>query len=185
MKKALLFATVAMLAACNSNTPASTTDTATPADSTVATVAEIQSPYPINYSSKFVMDHPKNAESVLKLWKDWDAGNLMASKDLFADSISLNLGDGSSMHGKRDSIIAGMQEYRNTIASAVSSVNAVMAVKSTDKDENWALIWGKEIDTDKKGKVDSFYLQETWRFNKEGKINLVYQFRAAAAPPKK
>jgi len=183
MKKVLLLATMAVLAACNSNTPAATNDTAKP--SADSAVAEIQSPYTIDYSSKFVMDHPKNAEAVLRLWKDWDAGTLMASKDLFADSISLNMGDGSSMHGKRDSLLAGMQEFRNTFASAVSTVNAVMAVKSTDKDENWALIWGKEIDTDKKGKVDSFYLQETWRFNKEGKINLIYQFRAPAAPPKK
>ena len=60
-----------------------------------------------------------------------------------------------------------------------------MAVKSTDKDENWALIWGKEIDTDKKGKIDSFYLQETWRFNKAGKANLFFQYKQAAAPPKK
>jgi len=185
MKKVLLFATVAMLAACNSNTPASTSDTVKPVDSTVTAIAEIQSPYAISYSSKFVMDHPKNAETVLKLWKDWDGGDLMVSKDLFADSISLHLGDGSSMQGNKDSILAGMQQFRNTIASAVSTVNAVMAVRSTDKDENWALIWGKEVDTDKKGKVDSFYLQETWRFNKEGKINLVYQFRANAAPPKR
>jgi len=183
MKKVLLFATMAVLAACNSNTPAATNDTAKPA--TDSAVAEIQSPYAVDYSSKFAMDNPKNAETVLKLWKDWDAGNLMASKDVFADSIMLNFSDGSSMHGHRDSVLAGVQQFRNTFASAVSTVNAVMAVKSRDKDENWALIWGKEVDTDKKGKVDSFYLQETWRFNKEGKADLVYQFKSAAAPPKK
>jgi len=185
MKKVLLFATVGLLAACNSNTPASTSDTIKPVDSTVTAMAEIQSPYAISYSSKFVMDHPKNAETVLKLWKDWDGGDLMVSKDLFADSISLHLGDGSSMQGNKDSILAGMQQFRNTIASAVSTVNAVMAVRSTDKDENWALIWGKEVDTDKKGKVDSFYLQETWRFNKAGKADLMFQYRQAGNPPKK
>jgi hypothetical protein len=60
-----------------------------------------------------------------------------------------------------------------------------MAVKSKDKDENWALIWGMEKDTNKKGKVDSFYLQETWRFNKVGQADLFYQFKSAAVPPKK
>jgi hypothetical protein len=74
---------------------------------------------------------------------------------------------------------------RNKLASSVSSVDAVMAVKSTDKGENWALIWGKEVDTDKKGKIDSSALQETWRLNKDGKADLVYQFRAAFIPPKK
>jgi hypothetical protein len=42
-----------------------------------------------------------------------------------------------------------------------------------------------EKDINKKGKVDSFYLQETWRFNKDGKADLLYQFKAAGAPPKK
>jgi len=89
------------------------------------------------------------------------------------------------MSGPRDSVMAGAQTFRNTIASSVSSVDAVMAVKSTDKNDHFALIWGKEIDTDKKGKVDSFYLQETWGFNKDGKANLLYQYRKSATPLKK
>ena len=60
-----------------------------------------------------------------------------------------------------------------------------MASKSVDKNEHWALIWGKEVDTDKKGKVDSSYLQETWRFNNDGKDDLMFQYRQAATPPKK
>jgi len=145
---------------------------------------DINSPYPVGYSSKFVMDDPKNAETVLSLWKDWDKGDLSASKDKFADSVQMYLGDGSMMSGPRDSLLAGVQGFRNTIASAVSSVDAVMAVKSTDKDKSFALIWGKEVDTDKKGKLDSFYLQETWGFNKDGKADLLYQYRKSAAPPK-
>ncbi|MDE3125689.1 MAG: hypothetical protein KGK14_09260, partial [Bacteroidota bacterium] len=58
-------------------------------------------------------------------------------------------------------------------------------IKSIDKNENWALIWGKEVDTYKNGKKDSTHIQETWRFNKDGKADLFYQFKAAAAPPKK
>ena len=187
MKKVLFVITVAFLAGC-SNQPAATTEASKPAsDTTSATAAapaEIKSPYDIIYSSKFVMDDPKNAETVLGLWKDWDKGDLLASKDKFADSVSLNMADGSSMHGKRDSILPAMQKFRGTLVSAKSEVNAVMAVKSTDKNENWALIWGKEFDTDKKGKVDSFYLQETWRFNKAGQADLVYQFRSSATPKK-
>jgi hypothetical protein len=62
-------------------------------------------------------------------------------------------------------------------------VDAIMAVKSTEKNENWALAWGMEKNTDKKGKIDSSYIQETWRFNKAGKADLMYQYRQAA--PKK
>jgi hypothetical protein len=33
------------------------------------------------------------------------------------------------------------------LTSAVTTVDAVMPIKSVDKNENWALIWGKEVDT--------------------------------------
>jgi hypothetical protein len=184
MKKVLVLASVAFFAACNSNEPAKVDSMKSGMDSS-STMQDINSPYAIRYSSKFAMGDPKNAESVLKLWKIWDSGDLSAAKDLFADSVELHLADGSIMKGPRDSIVAGGQAFRNSIGSSVSSVDAVTALKSTDKNENWALIWGKETDTDKKGKVDSFYLQETWRFNKDGKTDLLFQYRLAATPPKK
>lgn len=58
-----------------------------------------------------------------------------------------------------------------------------MAVKSSDRNEHWVLIWGTEIDTYKNGKVDSTDLQETWRFNEAGKANLVSQYKRPAAQP--
>jgi ketosteroid isomerase-like protein len=185
MKKIFIVASFATFAGCNSGNDTSKVDSMGTGKDSTATMRDINSPYAIGYSSKFVMDDPKNAESVLNLWKIWDSGDLSASKDLFADSVTLHLADGSMMHGLRDSIVAGAQRFRSSLAKSVSSVDAVMAVKSTDKNENWALIWGKEVDTDKKGKVDSFYSQETWGFNKDGKVNLLYQFRASGTPPKK
>jgi hypothetical protein len=185
MKKIFVFVSIAMIAACNSGEPEKTDSMGSTADSTAQTMQAINSPYQIGYSSSFVMDQPKNAETLLTLWKDWDNGDLSAHKDVFADSVELHFSDGSMMHSTRDSVVAAAQSFRNTMATAVSSVDAVMAVKSTDKNENWALIWGKEVDTDKKGKVDSFYLQETWRFNKDGKADRMYQFRQAGSPPKK
>jgi hypothetical protein len=182
MKGVLILASMAFFAACTSNESGKTSSTSSAADTTAA---NITSPYEIQYSSKFIMDDPKNAESLLKLWKVWDEGNLSAGKDLFADSMELHLSDGSVMKGPTDSVLASAQAFRNTFASSVSTVNAIMAVKSTDKNQNWALIWGKEVDTDKKGNKDSSYLQETWRFNKDGKTDLMYQFRQAGAPPKK
>jgi len=181
MKKIWVLASVAVLAACNSKEPAKDDSAKSGADSTGQV---INSPYPVTYSSSFVMGDPRNAETALALWKDWDGGNLSASRDKFADSIELYLSDGSVMRGSSDSIIASVQKFRTSLGTVVSRVDAVMAVKSADKDESWALVWGKEIDKDKKGKVDSFFLQETWRFNKAGKADLMYQFRAAGAAPK-
>lgn len=188
MKKIFAPVFLAFLAACGSNEPAKT-DTATTAveSNAMATVTApvINSPYPVSYSSQFVSGDPKNAEAVLTLWKDWENGDLSVHKSLFADSVSITFADGSTMSGTRDSITVAAQSFRNTLSSSVPTVDAIMAVKSTDKDENWALIWGKEINTDKKGKVDSVYLHEGWRFNKDGKINLMFQHKQAAAPPTK
>ena len=186
MKKFLVFSAVVILAACNSN-ESTKTDATTDSVKTMAaeTMPAIKSPYPISYSSNFEKDDPKNAETLLALWKAWDNGDLSAAKDMFADSVELHFSDGSSMHSTRDSVIASAQKFRSTFASVVSSVDAVMASKSVDKNEHWALIWGKEVDTDKKGKVDSSYLQETWRFNNDGKADLMFQYRQAATPPKK
>lgn len=184
MKRLFLLGALAFLGACNSNDSAKSSSGETGSDST-GVAATINSPYEIMYSSKFAEDAPKNAESLLTLWKDFDNGDLMAHKDLIADTFEMHLSDGTYFKGPRDSALAFVQGYRNTLASAVSSVNAITALKSTDKDENWALIWGKEVDVFKKGGKDSSYLQETWRFNKDGKANLFFQFRQAGSPPKK
>jgi hypothetical protein len=183
MEKNLLYVCLFILASCNSNQPAQP-EPAKPASDSMA-VQAINSPYDITYSSKFVMGNPKYAENVLTLWKDYDNGNLSAHKDLFADSVEALLGSGAHMHASRDSVIASIQKYRNSIATAVDRVAAVTALKSTDKNEDWVLIWGTETDTYKNGKIDSVDLQETWRINKDGKADLILQYARPSAPPKK
>jgi len=132
-----------------------------------------------------VMDDPKNAESLLAIWKAYDNGDLSVTKDLFGDSIEANMGNGAIMRTSRDSTLAMVQAFRNSLKNSVSQVDAIMAVKSIDRNEHWALIWGTETDTYKNGKIDSTYLQETWRFNKDGKADLMYQYRRPATPPMK
>jgi hypothetical protein len=199
MKKVFIIASMALVAACNSSgdkakTEAAAADTTASTAATTTTMPAINSPYAVLYSSKFEIGDPKYAETVLGLWKDWDNGNLAVSKDRFADTVEFHFSDGSMMKATRDSAIAMAQKIRDSYASSVSRVDAVMSAKSLmnnmsslpkDQNQNWALIWGMEKNTHKNGKVDSSYLQETWRLNSDGKVDLVYQFRAAAAPPKK
>ena len=186
MKMPLIVAAMALLAACNNSAIAPSADSTTVKmmDTSMA-VKPIQSPYPVLYSSNFVMDGPKNAESLLALWKAYDKGDLSAAKDLIADTLEAHLASGITIRASRDSIIASIQALRNTLTAAVDEVHAIMAVKSTDKNEHWALIWGMEKDTHKNGKVDSVDLQETWRFNQDGKADLFYQYSAKSAPPAK
>jgi len=153
-----------------------------PKDPSAMTIA---SPYAILYSANFVIGNPKNAEDLLAIWKVWDSGNLAAYKHLLADTVEMHFSDGSVIHARRDSLVELGYGSRNSFMSVVSTVAAIMSVKSIDKNENWALIWGKEVDTDKTGQVDSFFLQETWRFNKDGKADLAFQFKSVAGSPRK
>jgi hypothetical protein len=140
-------------------------------------------PYTATYSSKFEMGDNKNAEAVLAAWKSWDDGNLQTSRKLFADTMHFYLRDGSEMHGPTDSTLRGAQEFRNTFSAVKSTVHVYLPLKSTDKNENWVCIWGTEVFTDKQGKIDSVGLQEAWRFNKEGKIDLLNQYGRPLVPP--
>ena len=185
MKKLLALAALAIFAACNSKAPASKTDSVISSPDSGSMAKTIRSPYDITYSSKFVMDDPKNAESLLAIWKAYDNGDLSVTKNLFADTIEMYGGDGVTMRASRDSMLSLVQGYRNSFKAAVDQVAAIMAVKSTDKNEHWVVIWGTETDTYKNGKVDSTHLQETWRFNPDGKADLVFQYKRPATPPKK
>lgn len=182
MKKIFFMSLVILLAACNSKKTADNESTPTTVESPTQ-MKDINSPYPVNYSAKFVMDDPKNAESLLSIWKAWDDGDLFKVKELFADTVELHFSDGSMLRGARDSVLGMGQKERSGIESVSSSVDAVMAIKSTDKKEQWATIWGMERST-VKGKTDSSYVQETCRFDSAGRLNLMFQFSAAGTAPK-
>lgn len=181
MKKVLFPAVLIILAACNSSQPGPTETAKTTTDSVVQ---DIKSPFPIMYSSKFAQGDPKNAESILTIWKDYADGNMMAHKELVADSLRVYAADGFMLYEGRDSALTLIQAHRSSYKSVEDRVAAISSLRSTDKNEDWVLIWGKEITTQKNGKVDSVNLMETWRF-KNGKADLVYQYKMDITPPKK
>ena len=179
MKKIFIAVMAASILSCN--TPSEKTNSAGETKAVTSKTDPDMSGYTATYSSSFEMGDPKHSEAVLALYKAWDNGNLESSKAFFADSIHFYLSDGSVIEGLRDSTIATMQHYRDMFSAMKNTVHAVFPVKSIDKNENWVCIWATEVNT-KAGKTDSTSLQETWRFNKDGKIDLLYQY--GAKPPK-
>ena len=174
------------LIACNAGEDKAKVESmAATADSSKKETVAVTYPYNIDYSSSFEIGDAAQARMLLELWKDWDNNTLAMSGSKFADSVNLNFADGTNISGPKDSVIAISQRYRDMFSKVESSVSAVIPLKSTDKNENWVTVWGKEVYTDKKGKTDSSFLQETWRFNKEGKVDLLYQYRAKPQPPAK
>lgn len=133
-------------------------------------------PYKATYSSDFSMGNTANAKMVLELWKDWD-DNAFDRHDYMADTVVMFLSGGNVVHGK-DSAMAGAKAFRGSLKSAVSTISAVIPLKSNDRHENWVAVWGSETDTYADGKVETRDLQEIWRINKDGKIDFMKQFAA-------
>jgi len=182
MKKMLVFASVAFFAACNNSGDNAKVESmgAGPDSSAVQNVSYA---YPVVFS-KFKIGDANHAKMLLEIWKDWDNGNLQTHKDYFADSIAMFLADAPPMMGKRDTMLASAQTFRNTYKTVQSSVDAVVPLYSIDSSSNWVAVWGREVHTNQKGKTDSVYLQEVWRLNKDNKFDLMYQFNSVPpAPP--
>ncbi|MGZ5286475.1 MAG: nuclear transport factor 2 family protein [Flavisolibacter sp.] len=175
MRKILLMLGIVALASCN--------DEVKVESATDVKDEEVNYPYPILYSAKFEKGDPKLAQAVTQLWKHWDEGDLMKGRELFADSVVMRISNGMTMEGPRDSVLKWTQDYRSMYPKMESRVDAITYLHSTDKDENWAHIWGMETSTDQNGKVDSVYMHEAWRFDKNGKINLMLQYTRAGTPP--
>jgi hypothetical protein len=181
----LILAALCTLAACTSAPDTSNAkDTTTAAETVAPSNENVTYAYPISYSSDFSIGDPKYAQTVLEIWKDYDNNTFDNHKDAFADSVSMDLSD-MSVSGPRDSIMAGAKAQRRSLKNAVSSVEVVTTLKPKGKDETWVCVWGKEVDTHNNGKVDSVYLQENWKFNKDGKIDYMSQFTAKFQPTKK
>ncbi|HVZ56274.1 MAG TPA: nuclear transport factor 2 family protein [Chitinophagaceae bacterium] len=185
MKRVLfIFATISFVS-CNQGTKQEAAASKDTTSNAVTAAPAINYSYPTLYSHAFVIGNPQYAETILKAWKAWDNGDLSAAKDLFADTVSMYFRTGMTIHGSRDTVIAMSQQGRNMFTKVQSTVDAFVPLRATDRNEDWVCIWGTEVNTDKKGHTDSTRLQETWRFNKDGKIDLLYQFGAVAAPPAK
>ena len=187
MKMLLIFAVSAsFFASCNTATKNDdATDSTGRASAKMSSAEPVMLPYPVAYSSQFEKSDDRNSQLVLGLWKDYDNNTFDNSKDKFADTVTL-LMPGVEMTGvTRDSALASINAYRSTFGNVASRVAAVTALKSTDKNEEWVLVWGTEVHTNKKNVTDSVHLQETWRINKDGKFDLMMQYmRNPPAPIK-
>jgi hypothetical protein len=84
--------------------------------------------------------------------------------------------DGTRLSGTRDSVLNFVKKVRATIGSITSDLTAWMPLRSTDKNEDWVAVWFTEHRVSPAGKKDSSYYQETWRLNKDGKVDRFYQY---------
>src|SRR4030095_13577314 len=180
MKKLLVLASVAFFAACNSGSDTAKVEAMSSGDSTK--MDDTNYPYTSDYSHNFEIGSSKNAMTLLQLYKDWDNNTLDNSKSSFAENDTMYFEDGTMFAGSRDSFFVVANKMRAQMGTVVDSIHAWVPLRSKDKNEDWVLIWAREISTDAKGKKTAKELHEAWRFDGDGKVNLVYQY--GQQPPK-
>jgi hypothetical protein len=131
---------------------------------------------PASYSSSFEMGNPAYTAMIVKgSWKDWQDSTMDNMKSWMADTVVAYVSNNKMIKGV-DSLAANWKKGRTNYTSVKDNIDAAMAVRSTDKKEDWVLIWATEYAVDKTGKNDTTSVMETWRINKDGKADLLLQF---------
>lgn len=172
MKKLLLLLAVASsFVACNTEKKMD--------ESSEVAKPVVELAYTPGYSSSFEIGNPEYAKAIIQgSWKDWEDNTLDNMRNWVADSVVAYHSDNSVVTGL-DSLMARWKKGRETYTSTKPQIDAVIPVYSTDRKENWVLVWATEITTKPDGTSDTTSIMETWRINAEGKADLLYQFDRA------
>ena len=183
MKQLTIFAAFILFACLSSNLYAQKKEVKQ-ASSDAASSNMSDQPYKVG-ATKITLGNQAYTQKVLWAWKYYDDNTLDKAADLFADDAIASLPDGSVFKGK-DNIMKAIKDYRNSLGSAVSTVDACVTLKTPDvPDREVVSIWGSETDTNKDGTVSKVHLNEVWFFNKEGKVVEFHQMSAKEMPAQK
>lgn len=167
----LCLAAISLMIACNNEKKTDEAVAETKADQPAVAL-----PYTAAYSSSFAPGNPEYSAMILQgSWKDWELNKMDNMKSWVADTIFVLQSDNTMIMGV-DSLQARWTRGRAGYTSVIDTVHAVTAIYSTDKKENWVLVWAKEVNVDTKGKKDTVELMETWRINKDGKADMLLQY---------
>ena len=156
-----------LLASCNNKTA----DEQTSGDKKEAKTdsANISYPYKAEYSSDFKIGDPNHSKLVFDFFKAWEENRMDDMKPMLTDSVWVDFASGEKFMGTADSLIKSGKEFRAMFSSVRSTVDAWIPVHSNDKNEDWVLVWGKDYNTNKTGKVDSTGSHSYWQI-KNNKI---------------
>ena len=170
MKKLILiFMVTAVAISCNEKSENAGGTESTPSAPAALTM-------PVTYSSSFEMGNPAYAAMIVQgSWKDWQDNTMDNMQKWVADTALILQSDNKVIRGV-DSLMANWERGRAAYSAVSDSINAVMPVYSTDKKENWVLVWATEYNTKTDGTKDTAAVMETWRINKDGKADLLLQF---------
>ena len=168
MKKLIFLLPIALLAyACN--TPVK--ESAPPESSSVTL------PYTATYSSQWNQDiSDQDLLTVLNSYKAWETGDMQMLRATFGDSLSFVGWDGTVYSGPTEGLTDKWAAARDTISTIKIEIGAWTKNHSVDKKADFIVVWYKEIDTYKSGRIDSADWHDINLMSK-GKISWYSQYR--------
>lgn len=139
-----------LLFACNNEADKTATAPATAEASTVTM------PYTATYSSEWDTNIPDaDVKTVLMSYKDWADGNIDGLMNAIADSIWIDRWDGHSANYAKADLKKIWALFRDSLSSVQIEMEAWHKMRSLKQKDSIIVVWYKEIDTYKDGKIDS------------------------------
>lgn len=167
----ILTAISALVFSCNSNNSSAPE----PMDSVVAEVKEeapVNFLYPSTYPSDWKIGDPQNIVKVQELYKIMlSDSNYEAMKPYLADTVTNVLFDNRKVKLSAEEFINTVKQFRKGFKTLDEEFRNYVSLRSESQNIDMVMLWIKEKGVRKNGKIDSSGYQETWRFNKEGKID--------------
>ncbi|MFZ1675629.1 MAG: hypothetical protein WAT91_00070 [Saprospiraceae bacterium] len=167
--------TLLLLAFTYSNAQTTKTPTDTISEEKNLGQKDMDYPFPMAYSAKFKFIDPEKGKMVLNFCKNFENNTIENSKGIFADKVTIDMPK-LKLKANRDSVLAAIKLYRTSFTSFKTELDVVMSVKSTDKGDDWVLVWAIDEYTDKDNVKHRVKYQQVWLLNKEGKISFMEQF---------
>lgn len=125
--------------------------------------------YTPTYSSQFVMGNPAHSQLVMHLIKDYET-NTFSMVDAFADTVVVVFPNGNVVRGTGP-MTEAFKQLRASIAEPKIRIAAVIPMRSTDRKEDWVLVWGSSDDNN--GTSEFHHI---WRLNRSGKVDYMQMF---------
>ena len=171
MKRVVILVSVASLAIACNNQPKATepTTTAVKVDKSIATLSiPADVPFKAIYTN-WVPGDAGNIKIMLDMYKNWDDGKIDLAEKIFADTVTFDDASGHRFTLTRPHLIDSLNKWRAYYAKNSTDIVTALSLHSPDMNEDWVCIWGHGRWTDKKGKSDSSFTNDNWRFQ-NGKV---------------
>jgi len=170
----LLFALIATIAACHSNTkseenaPVVAKDSSSRPEPVTKSVAQSTLPSFVAFKNWEIGD-PELANSVLGVYEAWDRENTDSMAKYFADSAIYDFPNGTRIITTRRTIAATFRKWRHEYMGTSNIPFSLISLHNNDNDQDWVIAWTWNKWQYKDGKRDSALYCDNWRI-KGGKI---------------